>query len=408
MAGEIHYIPGRGFFTNKTKSALQYTPQQLSFFAKQIAAGQIVFGDRLTICVSVVEQDGYQMLVYTASNQKTSPGIEAAAKRLGIVRWDVEPGVEGRGDVGAPRDAEQIAKLAAEQNSAKLLAVAPSRRACSDCASLLIEEGIKYISPETGKVEVPSVQKVRNSAAKSKFSTADKVPLEKDPLKSTNAQPKFEAQNKSFEEKTPYKTASKNSKIRLNERGTAYKKMPPTTHQGGMSKAFKYGNSAIKYGGPVSTVLGIAYPYIAHAAMYARKDEEGYIPYGPTGYAHESKLMRVARGMMDPSLGNDIPIDSRLNVKTWRAKIANQLRPKKTNDIITFTWQRVEHDPKINATTYEDVDVRYMKLQTGKWIPLLNDPINLPTIPDLNYIINPEVSDENLREYVRTLGEYHT
>jgi len=358
--------------------------------------------------VSVVQQDGYQMLVYTASNQKTSPGIEAAAKRLGIARWDVDPGIKGRGAVGAPADAEQIVRLAAIQQEAELLAAAPSRVACTDCASLLIGEGVKYISPNTGNIELPSTQKNPRSKSNSKYSPTDKALLEKEPLKSTKSQPKFEPQNKSIPEKPPVKTESTKPKIRLNERGTAYKKIPSPTGQSGVAKALKYGNTAIKYGGPVSTVLGLAYPYIAHAAIYARKDKEGYIPYGPTGYAHESKVFRIARGFLDPSLGNEIPIDSRLNVKSWRSKIADQLRPKKTNDIITFTWQRVEHSPKLNATIYEDVDVRYMKLQTGKWIPLLSDPINLPTIPDLNYIINPEVTDENLREYVRTLGQYHT
>jgi hypothetical protein len=97
---------------------------------------------RDTIAVGLVEEadGGFRTLVYTVAGNRTYPGLEEAAAKLGITRWTATPRAGGRGPVGAPGDAEQILLEAAETNGFRVRALAASRDFCADCANAVRAE----------------------------------------------------------------------------------------------------------------------------------------------------------------------------------------------------------------------------------------------------------------------------
>ena len=110
---------------------------------------------RDTLVVGLVQEQGssFRTLVYTVAGNRTYPGLEDAATRLGITRWTATPRATGRGPVGAPGDAKQILFEAAETNSFRVRALAASRDFCADCAEAIRAElgpGRPRVSPQGG------------------------------------------------------------------------------------------------------------------------------------------------------------------------------------------------------------------------------------------------------------------
>jgi len=88
-----------------------------------------------TVAIAVVQEDGDQHLWYAVAQNRTSPAIRAAAEALGLERVTATPRAEGRGDVGAPTDAEQLLLEAADENDVKLMGQPEATRPyCRDCA----------------------------------------------------------------------------------------------------------------------------------------------------------------------------------------------------------------------------------------------------------------------------------
>lgn len=81
----------------------------------------------------MVDSDGDAHLVYTVSNNWINPVLRQQAEQLGLTRWEATPATAGRGDVGAPGDAEQLMIEAAETNHFRIAAMAVSRIVCADC-----------------------------------------------------------------------------------------------------------------------------------------------------------------------------------------------------------------------------------------------------------------------------------
>jgi hypothetical protein len=101
---------------------------------------RIIRNDTVVVAL-VTDSDGDQSLVYTVAKNRNYPGLEAAAEELGITPWDAEPRASGRGDVGAPGDAEQIAIEAADANDMTIEAMAVTRNLCPDCKEAVAAEG---------------------------------------------------------------------------------------------------------------------------------------------------------------------------------------------------------------------------------------------------------------------------
>lgn len=102
----------------------------------------------ITIAIGVVtEEDDKQAnsprLVYTLSGNASSKEIDAAADEIGLTRWKPSARAPGRGDVGAPNDAEQLLTEEAETNRMKLWAAGVNRTVCADCEVHMEHEGVQ-------------------------------------------------------------------------------------------------------------------------------------------------------------------------------------------------------------------------------------------------------------------------
>jgi len=110
-----------------------------------------LIGDKTLVVGLVVDSDGAPHLVYTVSSNWINPALRAAAENAGLLRWDYEPRTKGRGDVGAPGDAEQIMLEAADHNDFRVVAMAVSRVVCKDCNEAInaYEQGPIQVVVET-------------------------------------------------------------------------------------------------------------------------------------------------------------------------------------------------------------------------------------------------------------------
>ncbi|HEY6445757.1 MAG TPA: DUF4157 domain-containing protein [Acidobacteriaceae bacterium] len=102
----------------------------------------------ITIAIgAVTEEDDTQAnsprLVYTLSGNASSKEIDAAADEIGLTRWKPSARAPGRGDVGAPNDAEQLLTEGAETNHYKLWAAGVNRTVCADCEVHMEHEGVQ-------------------------------------------------------------------------------------------------------------------------------------------------------------------------------------------------------------------------------------------------------------------------
>ncbi|WP_028065481.1 hypothetical protein [Solirubrobacter soli] len=150
----------------------RYVPAAADLEHLRAVAGQLRAGlpasqrnrDSIAIAVGLAEtSDGGLTLVYTTSQNYSSPGVNTAAQSAGAVRLLADPRVEaprsvnpktgrsrrvsGRGVHGSPTDAEQLLIEAAMAGDLELIAVAPSLAACPDCARALRAEHVTIVDP---------------------------------------------------------------------------------------------------------------------------------------------------------------------------------------------------------------------------------------------------------------------
>ena len=140
---------------------------------------------RDTVAVGlVVDPDGDPTLVYTVAGNRTYPELRKQANKLGIVRWEAEPRAKGRGDVGAPGDAEQLMFEAADANSFRVAGMAVTRAVCADCKEAVKAEqkgGVPVVHVDFARPKAPggrAASPTKKGAAKA---TADAPPAKKGP-----------------------------------------------------------------------------------------------------------------------------------------------------------------------------------------------------------------------------------
>jgi hypothetical protein len=92
---------------------------------------------RGTVAIGIARHDGDVRLVYTVNQNGGSAEFHAAAEKLDLHRWVYDSGIDGRGAVGAPNDAEQLMTGFAEDNEVTLDGMVVSRRLCKDCATVV-------------------------------------------------------------------------------------------------------------------------------------------------------------------------------------------------------------------------------------------------------------------------------
>ena len=125
---------------DRTRASRGYTQNDLKALVQQFLA-QLPADEREriaryeTVAIALVQEDGYQHIWYAVAGNRTSATIRAAAEQLGFERVTATPRAEGRGDVGAPADAEQLLLEAADANDVELLGKPEATRPyCADCA----------------------------------------------------------------------------------------------------------------------------------------------------------------------------------------------------------------------------------------------------------------------------------
>ena len=124
---------------SRTRASRGYTQSDIHALVQQFLA-QLSEDERArimrneTVAIALVQEDGYQHLWYAVAGNRTSPAIRAAADALGLERITATPRTEGRGDVGAPMDAEQLLLGAVDANDVQLMGRPEATRPyCPDC-----------------------------------------------------------------------------------------------------------------------------------------------------------------------------------------------------------------------------------------------------------------------------------
>ncbi len=124
----------------RTRASRGYTQEDLSALVQRFLdllpeAERTRLMRNETVAIGLVQENGYQYILYTVAQNRTSPAIRAAAEQLGFVRATATPRTEGRGDVGAPMDAEQLLLEIVDENDLELLGrPVATRPYCADCA----------------------------------------------------------------------------------------------------------------------------------------------------------------------------------------------------------------------------------------------------------------------------------
>jgi hypothetical protein len=91
-----------------------------------------------TVAIAQVMVDRQPRGVFT-TNSNRAGAVVRAAQAVGLVRWTYNPGVKGRGDVGAPNDAEQLLVEYATNKGYPIHILAVSRDPCPDCREVLVK-----------------------------------------------------------------------------------------------------------------------------------------------------------------------------------------------------------------------------------------------------------------------------
>lgn len=164
-------------------------------------------------------------------------------------------------------------------------------------------------------------------------------------------------------------------------------------------KAWKgAGVGALKTGALIA--LSILHGKAVIERMQKQVRETGFAPVGPTG----DKLYDLGAWFLDPTneAGRSVPFSQRFHMATWRQTIRDAADKKAVGDTYKFPWETDDgwdavREHRKTKTCY----VYYRKGPNGYWYTIkgsCNEDEFFP--PDLNKVIDPNVPDEELRQYL--------
>jgi hypothetical protein len=164
-------------------------------------------------------------------------------------------------------------------------------------------------------------------------------------------------------------------------------------------KAWKgTGVGALKIGAFIA--LSILHGRAVVERMQKQAQETGFAPVGPTG----DTLYDLGAWFLDPTneAGRSVPFSQRFHMATWRQTIRNAADKKAVGDTYKFPWETDDgwdalHEHRMTKTCY----VYYRKGPNGYWYAIkgsCDEDQFFP--PDLNKVIDPNISDEELRQYL--------
>jgi hypothetical protein len=137
--------------------------------------------------------------------------------------------------------------------------------------------------------------------------------------------------------------------------------------------------------------LGFFHSWAESHRMAEQVETEGYAPVGPRAYADLDLASRLGTWLLDPFLGSMTPPSQRFHLPTWRAHVREELAGR---DRVTFSWEMSRPDDPMGHILPDYVDVEYQRGPDGSWqiVPGQSLPEGFDP-PDLNLIVNPDVSD---------------
>lgn len=164
-------------------------------------------------------------------------------------------------------------------------------------------------------------------------------------------------------------------------------------------KAWKgTGVGALKTGALIA--LSILHGKAVIERMQKQVQETGFAPVGPTG----NTLYDLGAWFLDPTneAGRSVPFSQRFHMASWRQTIRDAADKKAVGDTYKMPWETDDgwdalREHRKTKTCY----VYYRKGPNGYWYTIkgsCNEDEFFP--PDLNKVIDPNVSDEELRQYL--------
>jgi hypothetical protein len=164
-------------------------------------------------------------------------------------------------------------------------------------------------------------------------------------------------------------------------------------------KAWKgTGVGALKIGALIA--LSILHGKAVVERMQKQAQETGFAPLGPTG----DKLYDLGAWVLDPEneAGRSVPFSQRFHMAMWRQTIRDAAEKKAVGDTYKMPWETDDGwDPLRQYRMTKTCYVYYRKGPNGYWDTIkgsCDEDEFFP--PDLNKVIDPNVSDEELRQYL--------
>jgi hypothetical protein len=146
----------------------------------------------------------------------------------------------------------------------------------------------------------------------------------------------------------------------------------------------------------------IALSYFHARAVAERVEEQrnktGYAPWGPTG----NRIYDFGAWFLDPSdeAGRSIPLSQRFNLPVWRQQFAQRAADQPAGKEWKVAWQTSDVDP-LGHPAYRTFYGIYVKRPDGFWMTVGCKDCEGKDFPaDINLIVDPLVSDEDVRKHL--------
>jgi hypothetical protein len=155
--------------------------------------------------------------------------------------------------------------------------------------------------------------------------------------------------------------------------------------------------------GSLKFAATIALSYIHSAAVQKRMHEEaartGWADGGPTG----NRLYDLGAWLLDPTneAARSMPFSQRFDMDKWRATMKHAADAKAPGDYYRCTWTTSDGYDVLGTPKERTFDATYRKGADGTWRTVSCKGCQDGEVPpDLNRIIDPKVSNEEIRKYL--------
>ena len=163
------------------------------------------------------------------------------------------------------------------------------------------------------------------------------------------------------------------------------------------------GVGALKTGALIA--LSILHGRAVVERMQKQAQETGFAPVGPTG----NRLYDLGAWFLDPTneAGRSVPFSQQFHMAKWRETVRDAADKKAVGETYKMPWETDDgwdalHEHRKTKTCY----VYYRKGPNGYWYTIkgsCSEDEFFP--PDLNKVIDPNVPDEELRQYLELPAE---